>query len=86
MTYGGTGESMANKLEFTTLSRLSYTMNEFAHFYIEVFKVTLVYMIFFTHSAYQKRENHTEKLLRVCHVVKNADETIAKKVLNDYVA
>lgn len=42
LTYGGTGESSADKTTFTTLSRLSFTMNQFADFYVEVFNVSLL--------------------------------------------
>ncbi|XP_052788739.1 atrial natriuretic peptide receptor 1-like [Mya arenaria] len=37
ITYVGTDESLGDKKEFSMLSRLSYTMNEFSKFYIEVF-------------------------------------------------
>ncbi|XP_060585634.1 atrial natriuretic peptide receptor 1-like, partial [Ruditapes philippinarum] len=37
ITYVGTDESLGDKQEFSTLSRLSFTMNVFALFYIEVF-------------------------------------------------
>ena len=40
MTFGGTGESSGDKKQFTTLSRLSYTMNTFAKFYVAVFNVS----------------------------------------------
>ncbi|WAR31512.1 ANPRA-like protein [Mya arenaria] len=35
ITYVGTDESLGDKKEFSMLSRLSYTMNEFSKFYIE---------------------------------------------------
>lgn len=37
ITYVGTDESLGNKQEFSTLTRLSFTMNVFARFYVEVF-------------------------------------------------
>ena len=39
ITYGGTSTSLGNKTEFTTLTRLAYTMDDFARFYIHVFEV-----------------------------------------------
>ena len=39
ITYGGTSEELGNKAEFKTLTRLSYNMNVFAKFYMDVFKV-----------------------------------------------
>ena len=42
ITYVGTAESLGNKEEFRMLSRLSFTMNVFAKFYMEVFKVSFL--------------------------------------------
>ena len=39
MTYGGTDEVLSNNTEFPTLTRLSYTLNDFAKFYFAIFKV-----------------------------------------------
>ena len=38
ITYVGTHKTLGDKNEFSTLTRLSYNMNLFAKFYIEVFK------------------------------------------------
>ena len=37
ITYVGTDESLGNKVEFSILTRLSYNMNVFAKFYVDVF-------------------------------------------------
>ncbi|WAR31543.1 GCY8-like protein, partial [Mya arenaria] len=37
ITYVGTDESLGDKTEFSMLSRLSFTMNTFAKFYVDVF-------------------------------------------------
>ena len=37
ITYVGTDESLGNKVEFSMLTRLSYNMNVFAKFYVDVF-------------------------------------------------
>ncbi|KAH3829518.1 hypothetical protein DPMN_131514 [Dreissena polymorpha] len=36
ITYVGSDEELGNKKEFALLTRMSYTMNSFARFYIEV--------------------------------------------------
>ena len=40
-TYVGMSEVLADKSEFQMLTRLSFTLNLFAKFYIEVFKVSI---------------------------------------------
>ena len=40
ISYGGTSTTLGNKTEFTTLTRLSFTMSLFAKFYMEVFNVS----------------------------------------------
>ena len=40
-TYAGTSEVLANKTEFRTLTRLSFSLTLCAQFYVEVFKVSL---------------------------------------------
>ena len=42
ITYGGTSTSLGNKTEFTTMTRLAYTMDDFARFYIHVFEVRVI--------------------------------------------
>ena len=39
-TYAGTSEVLANKTEFRTLTRLSFSLTLCAQFYVEVFKVS----------------------------------------------
>ncbi|XP_052249816.1 atrial natriuretic peptide receptor 3-like [Dreissena polymorpha] len=38
ITYAGSDEELGNKKKFALLTRMSFTMNSFARFYIEVFK------------------------------------------------
>ena len=42
ITYAGTSESLTNKKEFSRLSRISYTMDNFANFYMDVLNVSFV--------------------------------------------
>ena len=42
ITYAGTSESLTNKKEFSRLSRISYTMDNFANFYMDVLSVSFV--------------------------------------------
>ena len=54
-TYAGTSEVLANKTEFRTLTRLSFSLTLCAQFYVEVFKV----------SPYMKEVLHKEEQLLV---------------------
>ena len=40
ITYAGTSETLSNKKEFSMLSRISYTMDAFASFYMDVLDVS----------------------------------------------
>ena len=41
ITYAGTSDDLGNKKEFSMLSRISYTMDAFAKFYVQVLKVSM---------------------------------------------
>ena len=40
ITYGGSSTALRNKTEFATLTRLAYTFDDFARFYIQIFEVS----------------------------------------------
>ena len=39
-TYGGTNIMLENKTEFSTLTRLAYSVDGFSHFYFDIFRVS----------------------------------------------
>ena len=41
ITYAGTSDDLGNKQEFSMLSRISYTMDAFAKFYVDVLNVSM---------------------------------------------
>ena len=55
ISYAATDESLGNKREFSVLTRLSYTLDAFARFYIKIFNVSWCHMmsLHYTHiNAY----------------------------------
>ena len=46
ITYAGTAEALGNKTEFSTLTRLSFSMNEAGVFFKKVLQVIFLFFVF----------------------------------------